>query len=32
MHGTLVVEDSILAQFPWVAQSLFQAFSRAKDE
>ena len=32
MHGTLVVKDSILAQFPWVAQSLFQAFSRAKDE
>ena len=32
MHGTLVVKDSILAQYPWVAQSLFQAFSRAKDE
>jgi 4,5-dihydroxyphthalate decarboxylase len=32
MHGTLVVKDSVLAQYPWVAQALFQAFSRAKDE
>jgi 4,5-dihydroxyphthalate decarboxylase len=32
MHGTIVVKDSILAEHPWVAQSLFQAFSRAKDE
>jgi 4,5-dihydroxyphthalate decarboxylase len=32
MHGTLVVKDSILAQHPWVAQSLYQAFSRAKNE
>jgi 4,5-dihydroxyphthalate decarboxylase len=32
MHGTLVVKDSVLAHYPWVAQSLFQAFSRAKDE
>jgi 4,5-dihydroxyphthalate decarboxylase len=32
MHGTLVVKDSVLAQYPWVAQALFHAFSRAKDE
>jgi 4,5-dihydroxyphthalate decarboxylase len=32
MHGTIVVKDSILVEHPWVAQSLFQAFSRAKDE
>jgi 4,5-dihydroxyphthalate decarboxylase len=32
MHGTLVVKDSILAEHPWVAKSLYQAFSRAKDE
>jgi 4,5-dihydroxyphthalate decarboxylase len=32
MHGTSVVKDSVLAQYPWVAQSLYQAFSRAKDE
>jgi 4,5-dihydroxyphthalate decarboxylase len=32
MHGTLVVKDSILARHPWVAQSLYQAFSRAKNE
>ena len=32
MHGTIVVKDSVLAEHPWVAQSLFTAFSRAKDE
>lgn len=32
MHGTIVVKDSILANHPWVAKSLYQAFSRAKDE
>lgn len=32
MHGTIVVKDSILAEHPWVAQSLYQAFSRAKNE
>jgi len=32
MHGTIVVKDSVLADHPWVAQSLFEAFSRAKDE
>jgi 4,5-dihydroxyphthalate decarboxylase len=32
MHGTIVVKDSVLKEHPWVAQSLFKAFSRAKDE
>src|SRR5580700_3357396 len=32
MHGTIVVKDSVLAQHPWVARSLFEAFSRAKNE
>lgn len=32
MHGTIVVKDSILAEHPWVARSLFKAFSQAKDE
>ena len=32
MHGTIVVKDSVLTDHPWVAQSLFEAFSQAKDE
>jgi 4,5-dihydroxyphthalate decarboxylase len=32
MHGTIVVKDSVLADHPWVAQSLFKAFSQAKNE
>jgi 4,5-dihydroxyphthalate decarboxylase len=32
MHGTIVVKDSVLAEHPWVAKSLFNAFSRAKNE
>jgi 4,5-dihydroxyphthalate decarboxylase len=32
MHGTIVVKDSILAEHPWIAKSLFDAFSRAKSE
>jgi 4,5-dihydroxyphthalate decarboxylase len=32
MHGTIVVKDSVLADHPWVARSLFEAFSQAKDE
>ena len=32
MHGTIVVKDSVLKEHPWVAASLFSAFSRAKDE
>jgi len=32
MHGTIVVKDSVLAEHPWVAQSLFKAFDQAKRE
>ncbi len=32
MHGTIVVKDSVLEEHPWVATSLFRAFSTAKDE
>ena len=32
MHGTIVVKDSVLAEHPWVAKSLFEAFSLAKDQ
>lgn len=32
MHGTIVVKDSVLEQHPWVAKSLNDAFTRAKDE
>jgi 4,5-dihydroxyphthalate decarboxylase len=32
MHGTIVVKDSVLKEHPWVAQSLFTAFTQAKDE
>ena len=32
MHGTIVVKDSVLAEHPWVARSLYKAFSQAKDE
>jgi 4,5-dihydroxyphthalate decarboxylase len=32
MHGTIVVKDSVLAEHPWVARSLNDAFTRAKDE
>lgn len=32
MHGTIVVKDSILAEHPWIARSLNDAFTRAKDE
>jgi 4,5-dihydroxyphthalate decarboxylase len=30
-HGTIVVKDSVLKEHPWVAQSLFNAFSAAKE-
>ncbi|MFC0410147.1 ABC transporter substrate-binding protein [Roseomonas elaeocarpi] len=30
MHGTIVVKDAVLREHPWVAQSLFKAFSEAK--
>jgi 4,5-dihydroxyphthalate decarboxylase len=32
MHGTIVVKDSVLQDHPWVAQSLYRAFSQAKDD
>lgn len=32
MHGTIVVKDSVLAEHPWVARSLYDAFKQAKDE
>jgi 4,5-dihydroxyphthalate decarboxylase len=32
MHGTIVVKDSVLAEHPWVAKSLYDAFDRAKKE
>ncbi|GFE74651.1 ABC transporter substrate-binding protein [Novosphingobium sp. TCA1] len=32
MHGTIVVKDEILEQHPWIARSLNDAFTRAKDE
>ena len=30
MHGTIVVKDEILKAHPWIAQSLYTAFSKAK--
>ena len=32
MHGTIVVKDSVLAEHPWVAKSLNDAFTQAKDD
>ena len=32
MHGTIVVKDSVLAEHPWVAKSIANAFTRAKEE
>ncbi|WP_375508620.1 ABC transporter substrate-binding protein [uncultured Caballeronia sp.] len=32
MHGTVVVKDSVLAEYPWVAKSLHDAFAQAKHE
>jgi 4,5-dihydroxyphthalate decarboxylase len=32
MHGTIVVKDSVLAEHPWVARSLYDAFDRAKND
>lgn len=32
MHGTIVVKDSILAEHPWVAKSIYDAFDKAKKE
>ena len=30
-HGTIVVKDSVLKEHPWVARSLFKAFTAAKE-
>jgi 4,5-dihydroxyphthalate decarboxylase len=30
MHGTIVVKDEVLKAHPWIAQSLYDAFSKAK--
>ncbi|WP_246793018.1 ABC transporter substrate-binding protein [Burkholderia perseverans] len=30
MHGTIVVKDSVLAEHPWIAKSLYDAFDQAK--
>ncbi|MGO4764174.1 PhnD/SsuA/transferrin family substrate-binding protein [Cupriavidus sp. 2KB_3] len=32
MHGTIVVKDSVLAEHPWIAKSIFDAFAQAKQE
>lgn len=32
MHGTIVVKDAVLAEHPWVAKSLFNAFAQAKKD
>ena len=32
MHGTIVVKDSVLHEHPWVARSLYDAYSEAKNE
>lgn len=32
MHGTVVVKDAILKEYPWIAKSLQDAFERAKNE
>jgi 4,5-dihydroxyphthalate decarboxylase len=32
MHGTIVVKDLVLAEHPWIARSILDAFSRAKNE
>jgi 4,5-dihydroxyphthalate decarboxylase len=32
MHATIVVKDAVLAEHPWVAKSLYNAFAQAKAE
>lgn len=32
MHGTIVVKDAVLAEHPWIARSLYNAFDQAKQE
>ena len=31
-HGTIIVKDSVLREHPWVARSLYDAYSKAKTE
>ena len=31
MHSTIVVKDSVLEEHPWVARSIYDAFTKAKD-
>jgi 4,5-dihydroxyphthalate decarboxylase len=32
MHGTIVVKDSVLAEHPWIAKAIYDAFDQAKKE
>jgi 4,5-dihydroxyphthalate decarboxylase len=32
MHGTIVVKDSVLAEHPWIAKSIYDAFDKAKQD
>jgi 4,5-dihydroxyphthalate decarboxylase len=32
MHGTIVVKDAVLAEHPWIAMALYDAFAQAKKE
>ena len=32
IHGTIAVKDSLLAVHPWIGKSIFEAFSRAKNQ
>jgi 4,5-dihydroxyphthalate decarboxylase len=32
MHGTIVVKDSVLAEHPWIAKSIYDAFDEAKKQ
>jgi 4,5-dihydroxyphthalate decarboxylase len=31
MHGTIVVKDAVLEEHPWVARSIYDAFTKAKE-
>jgi 4,5-dihydroxyphthalate decarboxylase len=32
MHGTIVVKEAVLAEHPWIAKSIYDAFEQAKQE
>jgi 4,5-dihydroxyphthalate decarboxylase len=32
MHGTIVVKDAVLAEHPWIAKSIYNAFDQAKQQ